>query len=315
MACVTKTVVRVGLLAALAGGTVLVVAGPDTARALMHQAHSNVRGVVNGMVDDPVALRAQLKSLEAEYPKKISEVRADLTEVQGQIAQLDRELKVSSKVVELASADLAQIDSTISQAQQVQSENPHAIVRIVFNERKVPLGDAFGKREHVLQTRNVHASRVSELSTDLSYLRQQEEQLAALLTKLETERAEFQAQLFQLDAQIDSIARNERMIDMMEKRQETIEEHSRFKAHSLDQIPHRLNAIRSSQREAIEAIARTEHRKSYEDIAAFELDQQATLDLEPVESHPVLDRNFTISPPVIDVPQTRADAEPVATRD
>lgn len=314
MACVTKTVVRVGLLAALAGGTLIVVAGPDTARALMHQAHSNVSSAINGMVDDPVALRAQLKSLEAEYPKKISEVRTDLGEVQGQISQLDRELKVSSKVVELAGMDLAQLDSTLTHAQQVQSENPGSIVRVVFNDRKVALDDAFGKREHVVQTRNVHASRVAELSTDLTYLRQQEEQLAALLTKLETERAEFQSQLFQLDAQIDSIARNERMIDMMEKRQETIEEHSRFKAHSLDQITHRLDSIREAQREAIQAIGNRESTKDYEREAMFVIDQEQVMIEAPVEFPPVMQRNFTISPEVIDVPVTN-ESDPVATRD
>ena len=313
MACVTKTVVRVGLLAALAGGTLIVVAGPDTARALMHQAHSNVSSAINGMVDDPVALRAQLKSLEAEYPKKISEVRTDLGEVQGQISQLDRELKVSSKVVELASMDLAQLDSTLTHAQQVQSENPGSIVRVVFNDRKVALDDAFGKREHVVQTRNVHASRVAELSTDLTYLRQQEEQLAALLTKLETERAEFQSQLFQLDAQIDSIARNERMIDMMEKRQETIEEHSRFKAHSLDQITHRLDSIREAQREAIQAIGSRDRQSDYVEAAKFAIDQETVIEA-PVEFPPVMQRNFTISPEVIDVPATNESA-PVATRD
>jgi len=314
MAGVTKTVVRVGLLAALAGGTLIVVAGPDTARALMHQAHANVNNAVGNLVDDPVALRAQLKSLEAEYPKKISEVRTDLGEVQGQISQLDRELKVSAKVVELASMDLAQLDSTLSHAQQVQSENPGAIIRVVMpNERRVALDDAFGKREHVMQTRNVHASRVAELNTDLTYLRQQEEQLASLLTKLETERGEFQSQLFQLDAQIDSIARNERMIDMMEKRQRTIEEHSRFKAHSLDQITHRLNTIRSGQREAIESIARNDHRESYEDIARFEIDQETVIET-PVEFPPVQHRNFTISPEVIEVPVAEEN-DPVASRD
>ncbi len=313
MACVTKTVVRVGLLAALAGGALIVVAGPDTARALMHQARSSVTGAINGMVDDPIALRAQLKSLEAEYPKKISEVRTDLGEVQGQISQLDRELRVSAKVVELASMDLAQLDSTLSHAQQVQSENPGSLVRLVLDGRKVDLDNAYGKREHVVQTRSIHASRVSELSTDLTYLRQQEDQLASLLTKLETERSEFQAQLFQLDAQIDSIARNERMIDMMEKRQETIDEHSRFEAHSLDQITSRLNTIRAGQREMIQSIASRDRQTDYVNAAQFALDQEVMIDV-PVQSQPVLQRNFTIGPDVIDVPAID-EAAPVANRD
>ena len=58
----------------------------------------------------------------------------------------------------------------------------------------------------------MYLSRAADLETDLGYLHDQEAQLSDLLDRLETEHAEFQAKLFQLDAQIDTIARNDRLI-------------------------------------------------------------------------------------------------------
>lgn len=312
MAGVTKTVVRVGLLAALAGGALIVVAGPDGVHALFNQARANVSGAINSVVDDPIALRAQLKSLEAEYPKKIGEVRSDLGELQGQIAELERELAVSRKVVELAGADLARLDGTLTEARAVQAQNPGAFIRVVYNDRPLDLDDAYGKRTHIQQTRDIHATRVNELGTDLGYLHQQEEQLAELLTKLETERSEFQTQLFQLDAQIDSVARNDRMISMMEKRQKTIDEHSRFRAHSLDQIRHRLDTKLSIQRQHIDSIVSSEGRTNYESEAQFLIDQENSGEAPSVSPAPV--RGFTIQPEVIEVPSA-GQRTPMAVRD
>ncbi len=310
MAGVTKTVVRIGLLTALAGGALVVVAGPDGVHALIHQARANVGGVINSVVDDPIALRAQLKSLEAEYPKKISEVRTDLGELQGQIAELERELAVSRKVVELASADLARLDGTLSEARAVQTQNPGAIVKVVYNGRKMFADDAYGARTHIQQTRDIHSTRVNELGTDLGYLSQQEQQLAELLVKLETERSEFQTQLFQLDAQIDSVARNDRMISMMEKRQKTIDEHSRFEAHSLDQIRHRLNSKLSMQRQEIETIGQRERQTDYMNEAQFLLEQEQQGEAPAFRPAPV--RGFYVEPEVIEVPE---ESGPMAIRD
>ncbi|MEZ6244235.1 MAG: hypothetical protein R3B57_14465 [Phycisphaerales bacterium] len=312
MAGVTKTVVRVGLLAALAGGALIVVAGPEGAHALFNQARANVGGVINSVVDDPIALRAQLKNLEAEYPKKIADVRTDLGELQGQIAEMERELAVSQKVVELAGADLSRLDGTLTEARSVQAENPGALIRVVYNDRPMGLEDAYGKRTHIQQTRDIHQTRVTELTTDLGYLHQQEDQLGELLTKLETERSEFQTQLFQLDAQIDSVARNDRMITMMEKRQATIDEHSRFEAHSLDQIRNRLKSKLDMQRQELASIAVRDRQTNYEDTARYLLDQQNQDQTPSVSPAPV--RGFTIQPHVIEVPEASARG-PMASRD
>ncbi len=274
MAAVCKTVVRGVVITALAGGVLVAVAGPGRVHAMFDQARGNITQVIDSNIDDPILLRAQIKKLEAQYPQKIADVRSDLSEVRTQVSQLERELQVAHKVVALAAQDLKGVDSQLTQARVTQQANPGAIVRISYNNKPVELEDAYTKRQRIEDTRDLYLSRAADLETDLGYLRDQEGQLSDLLARLETEHSEFQAKLFQLDAQIDTIARNDRLIGMMEDRQATIDEHSRFRANSLEQLDSRLSTIRNEQRARLEAIANRDSDRDYVDEAEFLIDQE-----------------------------------------
>ncbi|MBO6512846.1 MAG: hypothetical protein JJ974_02625 [Phycisphaerales bacterium] len=315
--CFGKTIVRGVVITALAGGVLVAVAGPQRVGYMIHQTQANVIGVIDDNIEDPIMLRAQIKNLEAQYPQKIAEVRSDLTEVQTQITQLDRELQVATKVVALASADLETVSGQLTQARYTQESNPGAIVRVSLNNRAVDLDDAYAKRNQIQNTRDMYAARATDLKTDLGYLQDQEEQLAALLERLESERSEFQAKLFQLDAQIDTIARNERLIDMMEDRQETIDAHSSFQANSLDQLNGRLSSIRTEQRARLESIANRDSDKNYIDEAEFLVDQEGLV-TEFQNDHslnaPANVKGFTIDPQIIEItPETKQSNTPVAS--
>ncbi|MEL6740995.1 MAG: hypothetical protein AAFP26_10110 [Planctomycetota bacterium] len=293
MAGIGKNLVRVGVITALVGGAGLVVAGPDRLSAVFHQTRDGINEAIDSTIDDPIALRGQIRKLESEYPKRIAEVRSDLGEVQTQVAQMEREQKVAARVVALASQDLSRLDATITNARATQQANPGAIVRVSFNNAALDLTDAYGRRGQIEQTLELYSNRVGELDVDLEYLRQQEGQLAELLTRLETERSEFQTKIFQLDAQIDAIARNDRMIELMEARQATIERHNRYQAHSLEQLNGRLNSLRSEQRAKLEAIAGRATDRNYIDEAEFLVDREGVVGST---EQPTL---FT--PPVIEV--------------
>lgn len=308
--CFGKTIVRGVVITALAGGVLVAVAGPQRVGYMIHQTRTNVIGVIDSNIEDPIMLRAQIKNLEAQYPQKIAEVRSDLTEVQTQISQLDRELQVAVKVVNLAAMDLETVSGQLTQARYTQEANPGAIVRVSFNNKAVDIDDAYAKRNQIQQTRDMYAARATDLQTDLGYLNDQELQLAELLERLESERSEFQAKLFQLDAQIDTIARNERLIDMMEDRQDTIDAHSNFQANSLDQLNGRLSGIRTEQRARLEAIAGRDADKNYVDEAEFLIDQEGLVqEFENDQSliTPENVRGFNIDPQIIEItPQTPA---------
>ncbi|USO00141.1 MAG: hypothetical protein H6810_05625 [Phycisphaeraceae bacterium] len=276
MGCFVKGMVRFGVLAALAGGTAAVVAEaarPGSVSAILHQSCGMVGRVIDNNIDDPIALRAQIADLEAEYPKKIADVRSDLSEVREQISQLERERGVSEKVVQLTAADLNLIETGITRAKSVSDANQGAIVRIAFNEEHLSASAALAKRSQISQTKSVYQGRVKEIDTELGYLGEQESQLADLLNRLENEHAEFQAQLYQLDAQIDSIDRNNRLIAMMEDRQKTIDEHSRYQAHSLQQLQDRLAKIRGQQQSRLAAAAEVHRKQDYVSQAEMLVDQ------------------------------------------
>lgn len=310
MGCIGKTVVRGVVITALAGGVLVAVAGPHRAHAMFDQTRNSVIHVIDSNIDDPILLRTQVKKLEAQYPGKIAEVRSDLSEVQTQISQLQREQQIATKVVALASNDLGVVDSQIAQARVTQSANPGAIVRISFNNKPVDLDDAYAKRQQIEQTQNLYSTRAADLQVDLGYLQDQESQLADLLERLVTEQSEFQAKLFQLDAQIDTIARNDRLIGMMEDRQATIDEHSRFQTNSLDQLNGRLSNIRNEQRARLEAIAGREKSKNYIDEAQFLIDQEGRA--KSFDSH---QQQLQIEPTVIEItPEDAKNPGSVASR-
>jgi chromosome segregation ATPase len=311
------------VVAALAGGAAAVVAEaarPGSVGAILHETSGMVGSVIDRNIDDPAAMRAQIRDLEAEYPKKISEVRADLHEVRDQIGQLERERDVSAKVVQLTGNDLHLIETGLQRASAAQAANQGAIVRISFNESRMSTNDALTKRSEIAQTRGVYQTRIGEVETELGFLADQEAQLADLLTRLETEQSEFQAQLFQLDAQIDSIARNDRLIEMMEDRQATIDEHNRYQAHSLEQLQTRLNRVRSEQTSRIASISRTDKVRDYVAEAEYLADQETSVRML-IESGPGVSPSpaSTIEwaqPKVIEIDPTKGDtSEQVVSSD
>lgn len=302
MRCIGKTVVRAAVLTAVVGGVAVAVAGPDSVKALIHQTRSHVREAVDSQISDPVALRAQLRSLEEQYPKKIADVRGDLSELNEQIAQLERELAVSKKVVAMTETDLTQMQGVLARAEQAKNDGltqgvVHE-VRVRFEgDRAVGLDDAYAKVNRVNQLRTAYVSRVGDIERDLGYLGQQKDRLSSLLTQLETERAEFQTQLWSLDRQVDAISRNDRMIEIMEKRQETIEGHSRYQAASLDQITGRLADIRAKQESKLQMFAQNTDIKNYESAAKYMLDSEQSSRPNQLR----FDKPIEVAPSVIEI--------------
>ena len=277
MAKIICNAVRLGVIGALGTGAAFLVAeavSPGSARAIAHQAGTNISSVITDNVNDPVAIRAQLRSLEEQYPKKIATVRADLTDLQTQIAQFEHERAVASRVVALANNDLADLQGLLSQAEEAKG-NSYRVVRVWHNNARMDMGEAYAKAEKIRRLRDSYATRTNEIDRDLGFLSQQEQHLGELLTTLETERAEFQSQIWQLDQQIDAVSRNDRLLTMLEKRQRTIDSISPFQADSLDQVTSRIAQIRAEQESRMAALTTRSHDQNYLDTARVQVDAEA----------------------------------------
>ena len=272
MGFVTKTVVRVAVVGALVGGAALVIAGPHRVKAVLHQATSNIRAEIDSHIDDPVALRAQLRELQAQYPDKIAEVKGDLAELQGQTRDLERELAVSKRVVVLASGDLDELQALIARGEEAQGKDGFRVVRLRFEDRSINLDQAYTRVNAIGRFRSAHAARTADISRDLDLLSQQETRLTDLLGQLEGEQAEFETQLWQLDRQVDAIARNDRMIDLLQKRQKTIDKYDRYSADSLGEVQTKIAKLLAGQESKIAALGQHGQESDYVEQAEAELD-------------------------------------------
>ncbi|MDX9912152.1 MAG: hypothetical protein RBS39_10000 [Phycisphaerales bacterium] len=305
MCGIVRGTVRTALIVALVGGAAVVIAGPHRIHAMVHQARNSVNAAIDKTIDDPVALREQLRSLEAQYPERIGEVRGDLSEVSEQVASLERDLKVSQRVIELADADLGRIQGLLTRAEDARNTDGFSVVKVSFDNRTLDLDDAYAEANRISQVRSAYATRSGELERDLGYLNQQQSRLGELLTTLETERAQFQAQLWQLDRQIDAISRNDRLIEVMQDREQTIEKHSRYRVASLEQLQGRLAEIRTKQEATLEGLGRQQNTTSYEDRAKIDLDARsgkAVLVVPP--------SSYTVTPPSITIDEDDCDDAP-----
>lgn len=279
--CFVKGLVRYGLIAGLVAGAGVVVAGPERVSALLTQTHDSIHAQIDKCVKDPVALRAQLRKLEGQYPARIAEVRGDLAELRTQIGQLNRDRDVNGRAMELAAADLNSLQSMLAKAENLRgstnavltsSEENAPVFAVRFAGETLGLDQAHSKLNAIEQHSAAFAQRVADIDRDLGYLSQQESRLSTLLDQLETEQGQFQSQLWQLDRQVDAIARNDRMIEMMSKRQNTIDKHSRYRAESLDQVNVRVADIRARQEAQLESLSKTTTANNYENRARLDLD-------------------------------------------
>jgi hypothetical protein len=276
MAGIFKTLIRVGVITAASAGVAVLIAGPHRAAALANQAREHIMTQIDDRIEDPVALRSQLRDLEREYPGKIAQVRGDLAELRSQSKQLERDRAVSERVVALADRDLNAIrpmleEADVAQVQKASYGNASNVVSVRFDNHIYTLDQARVKAEQIAHTRVAYANRAADAAHDLVYLVQQEQRLAELLTQLESERTQFQSQLWQLDRQVDAIARNEKLIDMLEKRKKTIEECSRYEVASLDHIVSKLAVVRARQQAELEVLTGQDGAVNYEEVARMQL--------------------------------------------
>ncbi|MFG0326506.1 MAG: hypothetical protein ACF8SC_04460 [Phycisphaerales bacterium JB037] len=270
MCGIVRSAVRFGVITVLVGGAAVAIAGPDRIKALIHQARHDINHHLDSQVDDAVALRTKLRNLEQRLPQRIAEVRGDFGQATDQIAQLERELAISQRVVELANADLAQLGDLLARAEGV-GRTDGSIVRVRFDEQVLSTRQASAKAASIAKLRDVHQARTEDISHDLSFLRDQQQRLGTLLADLEAEQADLQTQIWQIDRQVDAIERNERLIDTMEKRERAIEKHQRYQSESLDEYRQQLDSIRARQEAKLERLAGDRASRDYENRARAQI--------------------------------------------
>jgi len=269
-----RTSVITTVLVGLTVGSAMIFAGEGRTRAVIDKMHSKVMHTIDSAIDDPTAARAQLRNLEQEYPERIRLVRGDLAELNEQLNQLERERAVAERVVSLTDTDLAELEPQVAAAVAARASGDAQVV-VTLQNHVYSADGATTKMNQIRQTRIAYANRAADAAHDMTYLQSQANRLAELLAQLENERSQFQTQIWQLSRQVDSIARNERLIKLLEKRNRTIDDCSRYDASSLDQLTGRLAEVRSRQEAELDVLANRQQQVDYEQMARFEVNTGA----------------------------------------
>jgi chromosome segregation ATPase len=310
---IIKGLVRYSVIGGLCLAGVTLLVGPERVIAVFHQVRANVTETIDANIDDPILLRQQLRALEEKYPDRIEAVGRDLAAVDRDIAELQRDSNVAAKTVSLINDDMTKIDKLIEMAEARQNAGVQTVA-IRYDNKKMPLTEAYVRSARLQAGHDFFTQRISDNQTHLGYLQQQRDRLEALLVQLETEHAQFESQLWQLDNQIASLARNERLIKQYKDREHRYDKTSNYEVASLEQLNSKLTEIRDQQEHQLAQLAERQRELSYWERAKRDL-RAEELGEEIVEDMPFLFEDGVIdSTEVIELPQDD-DATSLVLRD
>lgn len=260
---ICKTVLRWTLISGVAIGGITILVGPDRVAAAFETVQDKAGTVVDNFIDqeEARALRQRLHDLAAEYPDRIAEVRGEVAKIETQLEQLHHDTDVARRVVAMTEADLtamaAQVENARSQGTQ--------IVSLVEGDAGVDLEVAYREGRRIRDIHQTYQQRLLADQRQVELLQQQHERMTSLLDQIEREHAQYQAQVWQLDRQIDAIERNDRLIALTESQQETLH---RFRSpqdvESIRQIESRLAELSAVQEGTLQALAEQGQQHEYE---------------------------------------------------
>ena len=130
--------------------------------------------------------------------------------------------------------------------------------------------------------RRTYQDRYAGDEMQIEFLDTQHQRLTEILTSLEEEHARYDAKLWQLDRQIDAIARNERLIDMTREQQAMLSEYDKFKdVGSLDQLEAKLSELRTIQEAQLQTLSSGSGHDAYEERAREKINDEVLEAFDP----------------------------------
>jgi chromosome segregation ATPase len=285
MFSISRFVLRGALIGGLALGG-LALFSPLTAKNFVHTVKDNAQAVADNFIDDPQALRRQLARLSEEYPDRIAEVKSEVIAVTNQLGDLEKDIQVAQHVVARTTDDLQDLEVLVTRAQDAQSSSARQ-VSLRFRGVTFDVEEAMSEAHNINNIRQSYKSRLANDQHQVEFLSEQKARLTEILDKLETDYNTYQTQLWALDRQIDAIERNERLIELTEQQQATLQQYEKFgKIGNLKQLESRLAELRTLQESQLESLKKQRLHLDYEEQAMYEM---GTGDIHQNSSNPFAD--------------------------
>lgn len=307
----TRSLLRWGLIGALALGATSMIVGPNVVAAGFAQVRSKATALANRFVDDPVALRQQLVELGDEYPERIGTVRGELAAVDRQIKQLEQDTEVARRVVANAGGDLVELKELLAEADSTAAAKG---VKVSIRTRGVRLNldEARSEARRVADIRLAYQDRAASNEHQIKFLGEQKHRLEEILSKLDAEYGDFETKLSQIDRQIDAIERNERLIDMTRQQKAILADYEKFgKVGNLSQLESKLAELQAVQQAQLESLAKSGVNRDYERDARRQLNDESTRDNDPFEGIDVAPTNSPTADASPSFGKSVAFAEPI----
>ncbi|MDP7008353.1 MAG: hypothetical protein QGI78_02170 [Phycisphaerales bacterium] len=267
MGATTRFIVRWGLIGSLAVGGITLLVGPKRVVACFDQLREEAASIVDVIVDDPVALRSQLDQLAREYPARIAEITSEVAKIDQQLEQFQKDESIATNVIQLTSHDLDTLRELVKTAEteETVSGTPTSFW---FEGVRYDLESAYTKAHRIRTVRANYEDRLAADRRQIELMHEQRERLASILEKIKHEHEQYRSQLWQLDREIDAIERNDHIIAMVERQQQTLSSFDSFgTGNNLDQVRSKLAEIRTVQESTILALTETGGGSSYESRA------------------------------------------------
>ncbi len=274
MSCITRGIMRWGLIGGLGLAGVTLLVGPERVGAGLAQIRTKAQGVIDQCVDDPVAIRRQLEQLASQYPNRMAEVRGELSEVESQIGEIGQELERDNLVVAMTTEDLTALKGKIALAEaEVESTTRPVFIR--FDGVRFDVDEARDEALRIGSIRTNYRDRVAFSQQQLKLLQEQQARLTGILQKLDEDYSTYQTQLYTLDRQIHAIERNERLIELVKEQQQTLESYDRYATvGNVRQLQARLTELTKLQTAQLETLSKNGIRNDYESRASYELQNE-----------------------------------------
>jgi hypothetical protein len=272
MCCITRGIVRWGLISALALGGATAVLGKERVKSALHHVGDSARTIVDDKIadsEDPMVLRRQLARLSEQYPDRIAEVKGELAEVERQLTALTEDSRVSETVVAMATEDLGQLKDLVRLAEaEIATRGSARAVAVRFEGTTFDLDSAYEEATRIRKVRTAYDDRLAQNRFQIELLGEQRVALLEILERFEKEYDTYTTQLLQLEQQIAAMARNERLIELTREQQATLQSFEQMgRVGNLGQIEAKLAEMRTRQEATLEQLRRGSVHENYEDRA------------------------------------------------
>jgi len=280
-------VIGTALAGAVVGGTAMVV-GPERVGAMVEQVKADVTDRFDANLDDPTVLRRKLDEVAQKYPRQIAQVQRDLVEIREEAARLTHEREVSERVVALIDRDLAELTPALADARAEAAAVGArlASVPVRWDGGQMSARRATIRIAEIERERGARAAAAADAAESLLHLRAQEEHFEETLGRLLDEQAELNAKIGQIESEIATVARTERLIEMLEAREATLRNIKRFEVESLDGLTAVLERKRLEQTHRLEAIGATVESRSYAELAEAQLSLETAVERTEADETP-----------------------------